>query len=116
MSTKTSTAGKMGQGASPIAAAGYLAAIVYMWLEAILRILLTNTMLLANFMLWNYRVGDIAAMWLTMSVVAIIVFVLAAYGFRGRANVGSISFWTALLVISIIVAPLIGEYGTPLGI
>jgi FtsH-binding integral membrane protein len=115
MSTKTS-AGRTSKGASPTAAAGYLAAIVYIWLEAILRIILTNTMLLANFMLWNYRVGDIAAMWLTMSVVAIIVFVLAAYGFRSRTNVGSITFWTALLVISIIIAPLLGELGTPNGI
>jgi hypothetical protein len=104
------------RGASPTAAAGYLAAIVYMWLEAILRILLTNTSLLNNFMLWNGRVGDIAAMWLTMSVVAIIVFVLASYGFRSRSNLASISFWTTLLILSIIFAPLIGEFGTPIGI
>jgi len=107
---------KSNHGASPTAAAGYFAATVYMWMEAILRILLTNTTALSNFMLWNGRVGDIAAMWVTMSIVAVIVFVLAAYGFRGRSNVGSISFWTVILILSIILAPLIGEIGTPIGI
>jgi hypothetical protein len=37
-------------------------------------------------------------------------------GLPGRARVGSIWFWTILLIISAIVAPLSGEIGTPIGI
>jgi hypothetical protein len=116
MSNQLISEGKFSRGASPTAAAGYLAATVYMWLEAVIRLLLTNTTVLSNFMLWNGRVGDIAAMWLTMGVISIIIFFLAAYGFKGRPSVGSISFWTAILVISIVLAPLIGEIGTPIGV
>jgi hypothetical protein len=36
--------------------------------------------------------------------------------FRRRTRLGSITFWTVLLLISAIVAPLIGEIGTPIGI
>jgi hypothetical protein len=43
-------------------------------------------------MLWQGRVGDIAAMWLTISGVAVVV------------------------ILSAIMAPLIGEIGTPVGI
>ncbi len=48
-------------------------------------------------------------MWLTMRGVAVLVF-------WGRARLGSIWFWTTLLIISAIAAPLIGEIGTPIGI
>jgi membrane protease YdiL (CAAX protease family) len=67
--------------------------------------------------LWQARVGDIAAMWLTMWGVSLVVFFVFGFlGFRGRARVGSIWFWTILLIISAIVAPLIWEIGTSIGI
>ncbi len=109
---------KASVGAAPLVAAGFLAGIVYMWVEALFRLLFTNN---ANFdavyVLWQARVGDIAAMWLTMWGVSLVVFFFFGFlFFRGRARVGSIWFWTILLIISAIVAPLIGEIGTPIGI
>ncbi len=105
-------------GATPLAAAGFLAGIVYMWVEALFRLLFTyNANFDAAYVLWQARVGDIAAMWLTMGGVAVVVFlVFGLLVFRGRARVGSIWVWTILLLISAIVAPLIGEIGTPIGI
>ena len=105
-------------GATPLAAAGFLAGIVYMWVEALFRLLFTyNANFDAAYVLWQARVGDIAAMWLTMGGVAVLVFFVFGFlVFRGRARVGSIWFWTILLLISAIVAPLIGEIGTPIGI
>jgi membrane protease YdiL (CAAX protease family) len=75
----------------------------------------------ANFnnfwMLWQGRVGDIAAMWLTIAGVAtVVVFPLGYLFFRGRPQRDSITFWTVLLIVSAIIAPLIGEIGTPIGI
>ena len=105
-------------GATPLAAAGFLAGIVYMWVEALFRLLFTfNANFDATYVLWQARVGDIAAMWLTMGGVALLVFLVFGFlVFRGRARVGSIWYWTILLIISAIVAPLIGEIGTPIGI
>ena len=105
-------------GATPLAAAGFLAGIVYMWVEALFRLLFTyNANFDAAYVLWQARVGDIAAMWLTMGGVAVLVFFVFGFlVFWGRARVGSIWFWTILLIISAIVAPLIGEIGTPIGI
>ncbi len=105
-------------GATPLAAAGFLAGIVYMWVEALFRLLFTfNANFDAAYVLWQGRVGDIAAMWLTMGGVAVVVFlVFGLLVFRGRPRVGSIWFWTILLLVSAIVAPLIGEIGTPIGI
>ncbi len=105
-------------GATPLAAAGFLAGIVYMWGEAAFRLLFTfNANFNALWVLWQARVGDIAAMWLTISGVSLVVFFVFGFlVFRGRARVGSIWFWTILLLISAIAAPLIGEIGTPIGI
>ncbi len=105
-------------GATPLAAAGFLAGIVYLWVEALFRLLFTyNANFDAVYVLWQARVGDIAAMWLTMWVVSVVAFFVFGFlVFRGRARVGSIWFWTILLIISAIVAPLIGEIGTPIGI
>ena len=103
--------------APPLVAAAFLGGIVYMWVEAIIRLLFTYTNLAEVYVLWQARVGDIAAMWLTMWVVAALAFFGFGYlAFRGRARVGSIWIWTILLLISAIVAPLIGEIGTPMGI
>ena len=105
-------------GATPLVAAGFLAGIVYKWVEALFRLLFTyNANFDAAYVLWQARVGDIAAMWLTMWVVSLVVFFVFGFlFFRGRARIGSIWFWTILLIISAIVAPLIGEIGTPIGI
>ncbi len=105
-------------GASPLVAAAFLAGIVYLWVEALFRLLFTyNANFDAVYVLWQARVGDIAAMWLTMWGVAVLVFFVFGYlVFRGCARVGSIWFWTILLIVSAIVAPLIGEIGTPIGI
>jgi len=67
-------------------------------------------------MLYSTRTGDVVAIALTEAVVGILVAALAYALFRKRARVGSITIWTAVLVISAIIAPLIGEIGTPFGI
>jgi hypothetical protein len=103
---------------TPVVAAAFLAGIIYMWGEAFFRLIFTyNANFDAFWVLWNGRVGDIAAMWLTISGVALVIFYLFGYlVFRRRTRLGSITFWTVLLLISAIVAPLIGEIGTPIGI
>ncbi len=102
--------------ATPLIAAAYVAALAYVWMEAFLRYFATNTTLLANLVLFNARDGDIAAMWLTMGVVAAVAFGIAFLAFRRKASVGSLTLWTVLLTVSAILAPLIGEIGTPIGI
>jgi len=104
-------------GASPLVAAAFLAGIVYLWVETLFRLVFTYTNLANSYVLWQGRVGDIAAMWLTMWVVAIVVFFIFGYGvFRRRPQVGTIWLWMIVLIVSAIVAPLIGEIGTPIGI
>jgi hypothetical protein len=105
-------------GVSPVVAAAFLAGVVYMWGEAVFRLAFTfNANFDAFWVLWQGRVGDIAAMWLTISGVALVVFFVFGYlFFRGRQALGSITFWTILLIASAIIAPLIGEIGTPIGI
>ncbi len=99
------------------AAAAYAAALAYLWTEAIVRYLATNTDLGSWYWLYSQRTGDVSAIWFTSVIVSLLVFFVLAYGFlRGRARVGSIYFWTVLLVVSAIIAPLIGEIGTPFGI
>lgn len=101
----------------PQVAAAFAAGIIYMWLETLFRLLFTYTTLANTYVLWNGRVGDIAAMWLTISGVALVSFFVLGYGvFRGRTHLGSITVWTVLLIISAVAAPLIGEIGTPIGI
>ena len=116
--TPDRSAERGGIGASPVAAAAFLAGIVYMWGEGIFRYVFTNFPSVPTvYTLWNGRVGDIAAMWLTISVVAVAVFLI--FGFRvwrGRARVGSVLVWTIVLIVSAIIAPLLGEIGTPIGI
>ena len=68
-------------------------------------------------MLWNGRVGDIAAMWLAMGGASALIFLALAFGpLRGKQHFGTIPLWAALLLISAVAAPLIGEIGTPSGI
>ena len=103
--------------APPLVAAAFGAGIIYLWLEAAFRLVFTyNTAFNNAYMLWNGRVGDIAAMWLTISGVALAAFFVLGFGvFRGRAQVGTIPVWTILLIVSAIAAPIIGEIGTPIG-
>ena len=103
-------------GAAPRVAAAFVAGIVYMWAEALFRLVFTFTSLPNVYQLYNARTGDIAAMWLTMSVVSLLVFFVLSARWRGRSQVGSILVWTIWLIVSAIVAPLIGEIGTPIGI
>ncbi len=88
-----------------------------MWGEAIFRLVFTFFPdVPASYTLWQGRAGDIAAMWLTISVVALVVFLVLARLWKGRDRVGSLGMWTAILIISAIAAPLVGEYGTPFGV
>ena len=105
-------------GASPIAAAAYLAGIVYVWGEGIFRYVFTKfPSVPEHYVLWQGRVGDIAAMWLTISVVAVAVFLIFGLRvWRDRDHVSSIPVWTIVLIVSTVVAPLLGEIGTPIGI
>ena len=104
--------------ATPLVAAAYAAGIVYMWGEAAFRIAFTNSPdFNAKWVLWNGRVGDIAAMWLTISVVSLALFFGLGYLlFKGRSHVGTIKLWTIALIVSVIVAPFIGEIGQAVGI
>lgn len=100
----------------------FAAGIVYMWAEAVIRLIFTWVPdVPATYNLWpglnDGRVGDIGAMWLTMTVVALFVFVvLGRFVWRGRGQVGTYRLWTILLIISAIVAPILGEIGTPIAI
>ncbi len=105
--------------AGPWVAAAFAAGIVYMWAEAVIRLIFTWFPDVPNtFNLWpslnGGRVGDIAAMWLTMGVLSAVVFlILGGLVWRGRDHVGTYRVWLILLVISAIAAPILGEYGTP---
>ena len=104
------------KGASPVAAAVFAAGIAYAWLEALWRLLFTyNPDFSAKWVLWNGRVGDIAAMWLTISVLAALVGVGLYWLWRNKDHIGSLADWTVLLIGSAIAAPMIGEIGTPAG-
>jgi hypothetical protein len=102
-------------GAPAKIAAGYAAGIAYLWGEGVLRYLWTNTSL-GSFYLYPQRTGDVAAIWLFSVVISLLGFVLVYALFRKRERVGSITLWTAILLISAIIAPIIGEIGTPFGI
>lgn len=102
-------------GAPPKAAAGYAAGVAYLWGEAVLRYLWTNTSL-GSWYLYPQRTGDVSAIWLFSVVISLVGFVLVYALFRKRERVGSITFWTAMLVVSAIIAPMVGEIGTPFGI
>jgi hypothetical protein len=101
--------------APPKIAAGYAAGVAYLWGEAILRYLWTNTSL-GSWFLYPQRTGDVAAIWF-FSVVFSLVGFGAVYAIsKRRTSGGSIKFWTIVLVVSAIIGPLIGEIGTPFGI
>jgi hypothetical protein len=103
-------------GAYPAAAAAFTAGIVYLWGEAAFRLLFTYFPGFdAQWVLWNGRVGDIAAMWLTISGVAVVTGVATYLLLRGRERVGSLAAWMIVLIGSAIAAPMIGEIGQTAG-
>jgi hypothetical protein len=102
--------------AGPVGAAAFAAGITYAWLEALWRLLFTYYPNFdANWVLWNGRVGDIAAMWLTISGIALVVGVGLYLLWRGRSRVGTVADWTVVLVGSAVAAPMIGEIGNTTG-
>ena len=103
-------------GASPIAAAAFAAGIAYAWLEALWRLLFQYYPSFdAKWVLWNGRVGDIAAMWLTITGLAAVVGVVLFLVWKGKDHVGRIGEWTVVLVASAIAAPMMGEIGQSTG-
>jgi len=106
----------MAGGTPPAAAAAYIFGIVYLWTEAVVRYLMTNTTMGSWFMLYSTRTGDVVAIAVIEGVVAIILAALGYALFRKRPKVGSITIWTVILIVSAIIAPLIGEIGTPFGV
>ena len=103
------------KGASPKAAAAFAAATIYMWAEAIIRIWFAKGGD-AHLRLWTQRAGDIAGMWLAMIVIGLLAYFVLAAVWRKRIAVGTIPVWTIVLIVSAIIAPLIGEWGQALGI
>ena len=107
-------------GAPPVAAAGYAFGVFYLWGEALWRYLWTNVTIgntvFGNVYLYNARTGDVSAIWLLSVVAGFIGLFLFYFAFRKRDRVGSIALWTAILVVSAIIAPMIGELGTPFGV
>ena len=101
---------------SPLAAAAFAAGITYAWAEALWRLLFTYYPGFdADWVLWNARVGDIAAMWLTISGLGFVDGVTLYLLWRRRDGVGTIADWTVVLIGSAIAAPMIGEIGNTTG-
>ena len=104
-----------GNGASPGVAAAFAAATIYMWAEGVIRIWFSKGGD-AQLRLWGPRAGDIAGMWLAMVIIALAAFFVLAAMWRKRTEVGSIRLWTIVLIVSAIVAPMLGEWGQSIGI
>jgi len=103
-------------GAYPAAAAAFAAGIIYVWGEAAFRLLFTYFPgFNAAWVLWNGRVGDIAAMWLTISGAAVVAGVILYLLWRHRERVGTFAGWMIALTGSAIAAPMIGEIGQTSG-
>jgi len=116
VSTETTrTSGTRAAGASPQAAAAFAAATIYMWAEAGIRIWFSQGGD-AVLRLWAPRAGDIAGMWLALVVIGLVAYLALAAAWRKRATVGTLAVWTIVLVVSAVVAPLIGEWGQAIGI
>jgi hypothetical protein len=65
--------------------------------------------------LWNGRVDDIAAMWLTISGVSAVAGVALYLLWRHRERVGTFAEWMIVLTGSAVAAPMIGEIGQTTG-
>ena len=101
--------------ASPKAAAAFAAVTAYVWAEAIIRIWFSKGGD-AHLRLWSQRAGDIAGMWLGMTVIGLVAYFVLYAVWRKKPSVGTIPAWTMVLVISTIIAPFIGEWGQGVGI
>ena len=55
-------------------------------------------------------------MWLAMIVIGLVAYFVLAAVWRKRTSVGTIPVWTIVLIVSAIIAPLIGEWGQSVGI
>jgi hypothetical protein len=113
--------GKAQTPVTPLVAAAYIGSLTGIWAEALFRLVFTWFPNVPNsYNLWpntaGGRDGDIAAMWVSMLVLVALAFLGARYLLRGRTSVGLLRTWTIILIVSAIVAPLIGEIGTPIGI
>lgn len=104
-----------GNGAAPQVAAAFAAGTIYMWAEGIIRIWFSKGGD-AQLRLWGARAGDIAGMWLAMIVIALIAYFVLAAAWRKRASVGTVTGWTIVLIVSAIIAPILGEWGQSIGI
>ena len=103
-------------GAYPAAAATFAAGLVYLWGEAAFRLLFTYYPGFdADWVLWNGRVGDIAAMWLTISGIAAVTGAGLYFRWRHKDHVGTFAAWMIVLVGSAVAAPMIGEIGNTAG-
>jgi hypothetical protein len=90
--------------------------MAYLWFEAGFRLAFTYSASFdADWVLWNGRVGDIAAIWLTISGVALVLGVGLYPAWLRRERVGAIVDWTIVLTASALAAPMIGEIGTAAG-
>lgn len=99
------------------AIAALIAGTIYMWLEAIFRLLGTWTTFASVYRLWQPRDGFIAAMFLTISIISIVIYLILAYAVMKKPkSIKSFTLWVIILTVSVVVAPLIGEIGTPVGI
>ncbi len=103
-------------GAYPAAAAAFAAGLIYLWGEAAFRLLFQYFPGFdARWVLWNGRVGDIAAMWLTISGVALVAGAGLYLAWRHRERVGTVAGWMIVLAGSAVAAPMIGEIGQASG-
>jgi hypothetical protein len=111
--TRSSVEG--GMGASPKVAAAFAACTIFMWAEGIIRVWFSKGGD-AVLRLWPQRAGDIAGMWLALIIIGLVAYFVLAAVWGKRKSVGTIPMWTTVLVISTIVAPLLGEWGQAIGI
>ena len=102
-------------GASPKVAAAFAAGTIYMWAEGLIRLWFSQGGD-AYLRLWGPRAGDIGGMWAAMVGISVVAYFALAAAWRKKSAVGTIPMWTAVLVISAIVAPLLGEWGQSIGI
>ena len=103
--------------AGPHIASVFASGTLYLWLEAAFRLLGTYTSLPNFFRLWGPRDGFIAAMWVSMVAISLVAYILLNYVvLRRRRSFGTLKTWMIIFFVSAILAPLIGEIGTPIGI
>lgn len=102
---------------SPKVIAVLVAGTVYMWAEALFRYLMTNTPMGGWFFLYPQRTGDVVAMWLTISIIGVVTYlILHFFVLKKPKSVKTYTLWIMILSVSVIIAPFVGEIGTSWGI